>query len=41
MVAHMCNPNTYEMRQEDYKFEISLAYIGRPCLWEKNKTKQN
>jgi hypothetical protein len=26
-VVHICNPSTYEIRQEDYKFGIGLAYI--------------
>lgn len=37
MVVHICNPSSYEMRQEDYKFEVSLAYIGRPWLWKETK----
>jgi hypothetical protein len=39
MVRHVCNPSTWEQRQEECEFEYSLSYIARSCLKKQNKTK--
>jgi hypothetical protein len=36
MVAHTCNPSTWEAEAGGSKFRASPSYILRPCL--KNKT---
>jgi hypothetical protein len=39
MVVHTCNPNIHRRpKQEDYQFEVSLAYRVKPCL--KNEVKR-
>jgi hypothetical protein len=37
MVAHICNPSTQELGQEDLEFKASLVYTVRPCLKKKKK----
>lgn len=32
MVTHTCISGTRIQRQEDHKFQITLAYTERPCL---------
>jgi hypothetical protein len=31
MMVHTCNPTVRGLRQEAYKFEVSLGYIMRSC----------
>jgi hypothetical protein len=31
VVAHACNPSTWDAEQDDHKFETSLSYVMRPC----------
>jgi hypothetical protein len=32
VVIYIYNPSTQEQRQKYLKFEVSLSYIGKPCL---------
>lgn len=38
MVAHTCNPSTWLLRQEDYKFVASLCYVEK--VYIKTTTKK-
>jgi hypothetical protein len=38
VVGHACNPSTQRLRQEDYKFKVSLGYMVR--LSQKQTIKQ-
>jgi hypothetical protein len=33
-------PALGRLRQEDHQFEVSMGYVTRPCLKNKNKNKK-
>lgn len=35
MPAHACSSALRTLRQEDLKLEVSLGYMGQPCLTDK------
>jgi hypothetical protein len=37
MEVHAITPALGRLRQEDYEFQVSLGYTGRPCLKKKKK----
>lgn len=42
IVAHTCNPNTPEAKEEDHRFKASLAseqdYLTEKLKWNRSKT---
>jgi hypothetical protein len=39
ILAHLCNPTTWEAEVEYGEFEVSLGYIARPYLKRKDSAK--
>jgi hypothetical protein len=40
MEVHAITPALGRLRQEDYEFQVSLGYTGRPCLKKKKKNQK-